>query len=399
MRSLASTVTTAPAATSPRVALFTGVRLVTNGAFRFLYPFLPVVAADLGVSPARAGLLVSCIALGGIAAPLGRRALTGGHERIRRLAVAATLVTSLGTLVAATSTGLPLVVLGLLALGAGKPLLDVASIAYVSQRTTYEQRARATSLMELTWAGALIVIAPVAGLVAAHTSWRVPLGALAVAAALGAVALLRRLDPDEDHPVGRAARPPRWTAAEGWLLLVAASTFAVLEATFAVFGLWLEADFGVGIEGLGALAAVTAAGELLGSGTVVAVGDRWGKHRTTWLGLSIAAVGLTVLLVAPTLPMAIGAMALALVGSEMALVSVLSLGSEVQPASRSRFLAGLVSAASVTRAVVAAAGAALFAAAGIGANVAVSMGAALVGAVALGHVLRLEPRLRGGHHA
>ena len=92
----------------------------------------------------------------------------------------------------------------------------------------------------------------------------------------------------------------------------------------------------------------------------------------------------------------VAAMAVGLCGSEMAIVSVVPLGSEVQPASRSRFLAAMMSAASVTRAVVAAGGAALFAMAGIGANVAISILAALIAATLLRHVLRLDPRLRSG---
>lgn len=390
--------TTPPAngpATTPRVGLLAAVRLVMNGAFRFLYPFLPVVARDLGVSPARAGLLVAAVAAGGVAAPVTRRAITGGHEHVRRLAVGSAVVMGVGTVVAATASGVPLAIVGLLALGAGKPLVDVATIAYVSDRTTFERRARATSIMELTWAGALVVIAPLAGLLAARTSWRLPLVLLGIGAAGSALVMQRWLDADARVAHRRAPRPPRWTPVERWLLVTAALVFAVLEATFSVFGLWLEADFGVGLEGLGAFAAVTATGELVGSATVLVIGDRWGKHRTTWLGLALAATGLTTMLFVPGLGLAVGAMAVGLCGSEMAIVSVLPLGSEVQPASRSRFLAAMMSGASVTRALVAAGGAAVFAAAGIGANVAISVTAAAIAATLLWHVLRVDPRLRG----
>jgi DHA1 family inner membrane transport protein len=386
---------TTTAATTPRLGLLTVVRLVMNGAFRFLYPFLPVVARDLGVSPARAGLLVAAVAAGGVAAPLTRRAITGGHERVRRLAVGAAVVMATGTIVAAAATGLPVALLGLLALGAGKPLVDVATIAYVSERTSFDRRARATSIMELTWAGALVVIAPLAGVLAARTSWRVPLLLLGIASAAGALAMQRWLDADGSTRQRRAPRPPRWTPVERWLVVTAALVFAVLEATFSVFGLWLEADFGVGIEGLGAFAAITATGELVGSTTVLLAGDRWGAHRTAWAGLALASLGLTLMLGAPSLFLAVGAMAVGLCGSEMAIVSVLPLGSEVQPDSRSRFLAAMMSGASLTRALVAAGGAAVFAAAGIGANVAISVTAAAIAAGMLWHVLRVEPRLRG----
>lgn len=386
------------------MALLTIARLVANGAFRFLYPFLPVVARSLGVTEARAGILVSALALGGIATPLTRQWLTGGGERPRRLAVAGTLVMAAGGVVAAGAPGLAVGLLGWVVLGTGKPLLDVAAITYVSERVPLSRRARATSAMELTWAGGLVLVAPVAGVLAALTSWRLPLALLAGAAVVTAAALASRLDADPERGHARteadrlaADRDPSVAASDDGarrpFLVLGAMLYVALEATFAVSGLWAERAFGASVQELGGFVAVAAGGELLGSLVMTLWGDRLGKARMVVVGLVVCAAGLLSLPFATSITWAAVGLAVALFGSETAIVASIPLASEVVPHARSRFLASMVSVGSVSRAGAAAVGPALLVTFGIGANVAVSVSAALVAVVLLRHVVARHPRL------
>lgn len=384
--------------TSPRVWLFALTRLVTNGAFRFLYPFLPVVAASLGLSESGSGILVATLALGGIAAPATRHLLTGGRERPRRLAVVGMLVMAAGATTAAGAPGLAVGLLGFLVLGAGKPLVDVAAITYVSDRVELARRARATSIMELTWAGGLVIVAPIAGIIAARSSWQVPMGGLAALAALLGVALAVRLDPDPPDPreaidddevieVVRdgAVRP---------FLAMAGLLYVTLEATFAVSGLWAARTFGASIQELGGFVAAAAMGELLGSLAVTLFADRWGKARMLTGGLVACAAGLATLPFAPSLMWAAAGLSLALFGSEVAIVSSIPLASEVTPHARSQFLAGVVSVGSMSRVVAALIGPVLLVGIGIGANVLVSIVAAGGAVWTLRRILAAHPRLR-----
>lgn len=378
--------------------MFTAARLISNGLFRFLYPFLPVVARSLGLEDAGAGVLVGALAIGGIAAPATRHLLTGGRERPRRLAVVGTLVMAAGAATAAGAPFLAVGLLGFLVLGAGKPLLDVAAISYVSERVPLEARARATSTMELTWAGGLVVIAPIAGLIAARTSWRVPMAMLAVLALLLAIVLAVRLDPDPESPPEAqdddevldllgdgAARPFLW---------MSALLYVTLEATFAVSGLWAERAFGASIEALGGFIAAAAMGELLGSLLVMVLGDRLGKSRMLLAGLITCSVGLATLPFATNLVMAAAGLSVALLGSEMAIVASIPLASEVTPHARTQFLAGVVSVGSVSRGLASLVGPAVLVAVGIGANVTISILAAVGAMAMLARLLRQHPRLR-----
>lgn len=442
--------------TSPRLGLLSGIRLAGNGSFRFLYPFLPVVAAELAIPDAWAGVLVGSLAVGGMASPVVRGWLVGPFERPRRLLVLASLVVALGTLGVALAPIAVVAVVALLVMGAGKPLLDTAAISYVSARTTFATRARATSTMELTWAGALIIIAPLAGLVAAASSWRVSLALVAAAILALTVAARLRLDPDpppdpppvppgdvtadappstgqaavapghaatdvaganaghldtESSPAGsappvgrvdeRGQRPRRGLRATFAslnpiardYLLVVAFAFGALEATFSVFGLWLDRVHGVPLAQLGGFAAVVAIGELLGAGLVTVAADRIGKARTLMIGLAVCATGLTALAATTTLSFGVAALAVGLVGSETAIVAAIAIASEVQPDARSRYLAVMFAITSFTRAVVGGIGPAVFAAVGIAGNVAMSVLAAAIAAVMLRRAVARNPGL------
>lgn len=408
-------------ASSPRLALLSSMRLAANGSFRFLYPFLPVVAAELAIADAWSGVLVGSLAVGGMASPLVRRLLVGQSERPRDLLVRASMVVAAGTLGIALAPVAAAAVVALLVMGTGKPLMDAATISYVSARTSFQRRARATSLMELTWAGSLVVIAPVAGLMADRTSWRVPLGVLCGVIIVMAGVAWRRLDSDSadtddagvgparDMTAGSQAAP---VTAHGMVgrgrvrralaslsstgkdyLLVVAFGFGALEATFSVFGLWLDRVHNVPLEQLGAFAAMVAIGEFLGAGLVTLAADRIGKARTLRIGLAVCVVGLVGLALTATLGLGVAALALGLVGSETAIVAAIAIASEVQPNARSRYLAVMFSVTSLTRAVVGGIGPAVFTAVGIAGNVTMSVAAAVMAAVFLRRAIRRTPQL------
>lgn len=368
----------------------TGARLLGNGAFRYLYPFLPVVARGLDVSLERAGLLVSALAVGGLLAPAVRRALTGGREASRRLTVGGLTLLTLGLAVAAAAAGFWVAFAGFLLIGLGKPGLDAGSIAYVAERTPYRRRAWYTSLMELTWAGGLIVVAPIAGVVIAVTSWRVPLAGLVVLT--GAVAVWLRHDLARDDGGGdETGRPGRFDATAVLLLVGSGVFFLAQELTFVVFGAWLEADFGASVEAIGSFAAVVGIAELVGSSFVMMVADRVGKLPTAIGGLLVSAAGFASLPAAGSVLLAVVLLAVALLGFEIAIVAVVPVASEVWPGARSRFVTIFYAVVSAGRAVGAAAGPALFAARGIGVNVTLSTVGQLLGAAVLA-VLALRLR-------
>lgn len=377
-----------------RLALFTGMRLVTNGSFRFLYPFLPIVARDVGLTTARSGLLLSALALGGVLAPPIRRVLTGGHEHERALVVRAGTILGAGALLAAAAPMAAVAIVGFLLLGVGKPLSDIGAISYVTARVPYERLARATSTMELTWAGGLLIVAPIAGAVAGLTSWRVPLAGLG-ALALGIIALAgARMDPDP--VVDREQRPdrsPLGRTAAVFLVLVF-FVFSALEVSFAAFGVWLEEAFGASVGQLGGFAALTATGELVGSTGVLLFGDRLGKSRVLTAGIVLTAVGACTLPFANSAMTAAGALGLSVLGTETAIVAAIPLAATVVPHARSRFFARMIAMGSIARLLMAGAAPAIYTTFGIVGNAAVSVTVSILALISLRWLVRTDPAVR-----
>lgn len=414
---------TSTATASPRLVPLSASRLVGNGLFRFVYPFLGVVAVDVGLGQGAEGLLITGLAVGGMLTPTATRWLLGERDAPRGSAVRGLVALALATVVlgglaptlagVATGLGIAAALVGMVVLGLAKPLLDVGSMTYVSARIPYARRGRALSIMELTWAGGLLLLAP-AGMLADATSWQLALLLLG-GLALVAVPLLRRwLDDDAatrallDEARNRALRDvpevddveqaiERRRARGSMLrfLVVVVLLFGALELTFGVVGLWLEDVQQVQVGLLGVFTAIGALGELVGSGFVVVASDRIGKATTTGIGLVACAVGFGWLGVAPTLPLALLGLAVGLFGSETAIVAAIALASEIDPHRRGIFLGRMVAASSVSRALAGAAGPMLLLNAGIGTNTAISAVGALLAVVVLAHLVRRDPRLQG----
>jgi len=365
------------------IAYLTGTRLGLNTAHRFVYPFLPTIARGLGVSLARAGLLVSARSLAGVATPAVVAALGRGDRR-RRLAAAGLAMFTLGAITAAAAGVYAGALVGFVLLGVGKSVFDVAARAYVADRTPFHARARALSIMELTWSAALLLGAPAAGWLIDRLGWRAPFWVFAAVAAASLLAIGWSLEPDRGGPAAPARLSLTRSAAAllgvGFLISFAA------EVTFVPFGAWLEDDFGLSLVALGGAATLIAAAEFAAEGTTLAFVDRLGKKRSVAAGIVISMAAFA--LVAPasaSLSGGLSVLAVGFFGFELSFVALLPLATESVPAARAGFLAAMEVAFYTARASGAALGPWLFSRGGFAAN---TLTAAAVDLLAVGLLWR-----------
>jgi predicted MFS family arabinose efflux permease len=334
-------------------------RLVMNTAFRFVYPFLPAIARGLGVPLGQAAYLISARHIAGLATPAVTR-VVGHGERRHRLIVTGMLLFIAGSAVTAATSAYVGALIGFALIGLAKPVFDVSSQAYVSDRVPYARRARYLAVFEFTWAGALLVGAPATGWLISRTSWSTPFWVFGALTIVAAVLVPRFVD--ADHPVSEAShsrmRPDRAALA----FLGVAGFFALAsEMIVVVFGAWLEESFGLSLVALGGVAFLIGVSELAGEGATFAFTDRIGKRRAILIGLTISAVGFALLVPARN-EMAVGlaVLAVALFGFEFTIVSSIPLASELLPSARARYLAWMVVAMSLARGLGAAVGPSLF---------------------------------------
>jgi len=359
------------------VVFLTASRLVLNTTYRFVYPFLPEISRGLGISLEQGGLLVSARSLVGMATP-AVVATAGRGGRRYRLVLAALAMFSVGAAITAATGAFWGAVAGFALLGLGKPAFDAGATAYVADRTPYQRRARVLSILELTWAGGLLVGAPAAGWLIARAGWQAPFWLIAGLAA--AAFLITPLAMDRDsggEPSGRG-RLGLNRSTRSLLAIVLLFSLAA-EITFVVFGAWLEDRFALSLTALGGAAVVVGLAELAGEGSVLAFADRVGKRRMVAGGLATLSVGYVALALASgSLAWGLTVLALSFVAFEITIVSAIPLATEAAPGARTTFLAWMWVFVSVGRAIGSAVGPVLFGAGGMAANTLVSAALSVV---------------------
>jgi predicted MFS family arabinose efflux permease len=357
-------------------------RLVMNTAYRFVYPFLPVIARGLGVPLEQAGYLVSVRHIAGLATP-GITRVVGRGELRRRLIVTGLLLFIVGCAVTVLTSTYVGALVGFALLGIAKPVYDVSSQAYISDRVPYERRARYLAVFEFTWAGALLVGAPIAGWLISRGDWATPFWTFGVLTVAAVLAVPRFVDADHHHAMAKGANVR--FGRSGLAFLAVAGLFSLAsEMIIVVFGAWLEDSFGLSLAALGGAAILIGMAELAGEGATFAFTDRIGKRRAVFIGLAISAAGFALLVPARNvIGFGLLFLAVALFGFEFTIVSSIPLASELQPSARARYLAWMVVAMSLARGIGAATGPSLFQTFGLSGPALVAVAADLLAMVLL----------------
>jgi MFS transporter, DHA1 family, inner membrane transport protein len=327
------------------LARLTAAKTVTNIALRWIPPFLPTLERAFGATTTQLTTVIGVGEVAGLSTVFAGRHLDRGRERVVMIGAlglvgASAVLALVGSLTAFAISFFVLVL--------GVANLTVAGQAWISHRVDYRWRARSIGLYETSWAVALLAGAPIVAVLINAFGWRGPFVAVAIACMLAAVLVARTLPPHEpvvrvvpvDVVPGVPSRPASITA-RAWLVMVASATTAMAGlSVFVVSGSWLDDAFGVSTGGIGAVAMLFGATELVSSLGSAAFADRLGKLRTTLGGLAMLLAGLTVMVMADDrIWMGIGGLIVFLFGFELAFVVSLSLVSESMPDARGSTLA------------------------------------------------------------
>ncbi len=370
------------------VRLF-ALRLVGTVSIRFAYPFLPEIADGLGTSLATAGLGLACGEIAGLVAPLvGRRLDRIGR---RRGMVDGLVVSSVGCLGVALAPHVVAFGASLFVVAVGRYLYDVSFGAWIGDEVPFARRGRVNGIGELAWAGSFLVGVPVAGLLAAVTSWRGPYAA-SVVLLLASVPVVRAtLAPAAPAAGGPASSRAVGRARPTWLHAVVFATSLGAALVFVSEGAFFETDLGMTETTISLVVVLLGVGEVVGALGSALLTDRIGKRRTVGLGIAVLVPAVAALaLVGDSAVLAVLAALAVGLGFELAFVSALPMVVEVDPERRAGSLALAVAALTLARTVAAVAGTALFEGVGIGGVVAASLPALAVAAVVLAALVR-EP--------
>ena len=185
------------------ITTVTTARLCVNALFRYIGPFLAVVADGLDVSVAELGVALTVAQVCGFASPAIGRLVD--HLPRRRSIALGLAGCAIGGLVVAVCSGIVWFTVGLMTIGTFNIVLVVGTGAWIADHVPFAQRSRVVGLNEMSWALGLLVGVSAMGLVTAATSWRWAYAAAALAAGVVLVVVLTRLD--DAHRRHRAAPP------------------------------------------------------------------------------------------------------------------------------------------------------------------------------------------------
>jgi DHA1 family inner membrane transport protein len=386
-----------PRAVREGVTLLTAARLTANSAYRFAPPFLATIARDTGVSLTTLGVALSVSEFGGVLSPmLGRMVDRWPRRRTMALGL---LGVAISTFAVAASPSIIWFSIALLGISVSKTVFDISLGGWIADHVSYERRGRVVGLTEISWAGGLLVGVPIMGLVAGITSWRggYIVAGLAVLVLAGLVS--KRLE-ESPHPATPApvatvaavaaagpaggadlSRPPRRRRRLNSRLLAVIVSFGCLmgaaQCAFVTFGSWLEDDFGATAGGLAAASFGLGVVELIASTSSVRLTDQWGKRRSVASGAAVM-VPTGILMIGPgqgSLPIGLALLGLYILGFEFAVVSALSLASNLVPGRASTGIGFLFGAGTLGRAATNVLATKLYEGSGVGA--AFLLGAAL----------------------
>ncbi len=321
-------------------------KLLVDIGNQIFNPFLPVIAAGLGISVVTLGQLVGLRSAMGIFSPFsGAIADRHGYRLVIRVAL---LANAAGYLLLAFAAAPWMVVAGMMLAGLGIGIFVPNLQAYVSGKLPYNLRARGLGMIEYSWALTGIVGLSLVGLLIAATNWRTPFILLAVGMVVmsfvfGALPGIAR---DRDA----VAAPPagsRWQqataifnlrtnrrSAYATILAGALSYFAAMQIMIA-HGAWLAEQYGLGPAQLGFVAFIFGWFDLAASVSVSLFTDRIGKRRSVLIGIIGSLAGYALMPVLnTTVTLAVIAIAFARMCFEFNIVSHFPLLSEQVPAQR-----------------------------------------------------------------
>lgn len=314
------------------LTLLTLARLSTNGVFRYVIPFLAVLARGLDIRISEIGIALTVSELTGLlGTPVGRWIDRGSH-RLVMVGGLASIATGAG--LAASAPGVWMFGAGLVVLSIGKLVFDVALTSWVSEYVPVNGRGRVFGIIEMSWAAGLFIGVALLGGITALWGWRWAY-AFSAAVLLGvAVAMLVRLPQATPRAVREVTAQQAVRArvsGRSWQFLVSMGFLLVsMQTMISVLGPWLQDEHGYSSAGITAVSFGLGVFELVSSFGAVRFTDRWGGWRSVMRG-GLLIIPASVLFVLTHHHLAVGLVAFAVLtlGFEYCIISSFSVATSL----------------------------------------------------------------------
>jgi DHA1 family inner membrane transport protein len=339
-----------------QVGVATLARLFLNTSRRFTYPFAPAFSRGLNVPLINITSLIAVNQATGILSPLfGPLSDRWGY---RTMMLAGLGLLAVGMIAGGWLPFYSVILLALVLAGVGRGIFDPTLQAFVGEQVPYQRRGLAIGAIELAWAGSSLIGIPVAGLLIDRLSWRAPffaLGGLALLSMVGLrILITTNRHPRQNSPTStsfwtawnQVRREPAALGAIGFSLLASMAN----DNLFVIYGLWLENTFALSVVVIGTTTTVIGLAELTGEILTASIADRLGLKRAIIIALILSTLSYILLpLVGWTLPLALASLFITFLTFEFAIVTSISLFTEILPGARATMMSAYLAASSIGR--------------------------------------------------
>lgn len=257
-----------------------GVLFLGVSDTQLIPPLLPLMADELGISPGRAGLVVTVYALAAAAFAL---ILGTASDRIgrKRLISAALFAFVLASLLTSWSSYFSTLLGARLFTGLAAGTLSTLALSYTADLYRYEHRGKAMGILSMAYFLAFVVGVPVGSLVASRFGWRWVFVGLAVATVLVFAITTALLPADRKRAPSPALAAIRTHFASRDRLagiIAAFLTSGGLVGFITYVGVWLDRQ-GVTTTQIGLLLMTAGIGATIASPVSGWLSDRIGKKK------------------------------------------------------------------------------------------------------------------------
>lgn len=331
-------------------------RMLFYTARRFAYPFSTVLSRGLGVPLHAITYLISTNLAAALLSPIiGPFSDRYGYHR---MILAALLMLAAGMLLGGVFAVYPVLFLTFFLTGLGRGTLDPAVQAYVSNRVSYSRRGMTIGFLEISYAASALIGIPLIAVAIDYSSWRSPFFIFGIAALAGFIGIRSTLEEDRQgsaYQASSVAYHHLWKRVISerqslGMIIFSFLTCMANEGLFVVYGPWLESAFEMNVIGLGLGTMVIGTAELFGSGLSALSSDRIGLKRALVAGQILTLLSYAVIpLMQLTLWSLLVGLFLVFFTFEYAVVTSISLATELLPSQRATMMSCAMAAAGLGR--------------------------------------------------
>jgi MFS transporter, DHA1 family, inner membrane transport protein len=318
--------------------------------FRLPYVFLTPIAKQLGTTIGRLGALMALGELTGLLTGIIGRSLDRGKFRFWLTAGSGSTIAGVTVMGTAATTRIhsPIVfALGFAVTALGVATFTTSAHAWLGASVPYARRGWSMGRLETSWAFAVLIGAPIFGLVISIFSVSTMFAGLVVVSTLSTLSIwkifgethsidLAEHDPSEAPLYADTIAPngsPKAKALRRRIVAALACSAAMSFGSiciFSVYGSWLTQRFGLSVRAVGLFSVFVGIAELVASTLSSVKTDQWGKRRSVAMGCAVMLAGMVGIGVVPKITvLGVAVLVLMFLGFEFGYVSLLSVISEV----------------------------------------------------------------------